>query len=124
MKKYYKGNINTVYIKNLCIDKDKISNIDLGHKVLEKDVLFYENFLGVIVRADDGYPTLEPSEAEYLVCNDVKRLGIKAANTSCQYYDLNSFKSTEISKEEEKVLALKRRKNYFPIWRKKDKPET
>ena len=55
MRQYYKGNVEVLRIKNLTINKNTPQIIQ-ERIIVNKDVLFYQTRLGVIIRFEDKCP--------------------------------------------------------------------
>ena len=116
MKKYYKGNVEILKIKNLTIDK-KTPQIVQKRIVVNRDVLFYETRLGVIIRFEDKCPI--PTYREVLDYMSKHLNGESSPGTyvSGTYVAVDSLKPIEISKDEEKKL-IKERKEHRKFQRK------
>lgn len=108
MKRYYKGNVEVLRIKNLTINS-ATPEIVKERTVINKNVLFYKTRLGVIIRFEDKCPI--PTYNETLEYMSIYLEGKTAPGTyeSGAYVAEDSLKRIEMSKEEEKKLIKERR---------------
>ena len=59
MRKYYKGKIRGLYFSDLKVNKDRVESFKTDSYVIADDVIFYKNFMGVIIEFFDDYPHLK-----------------------------------------------------------------
>ena len=108
MKKYYKGNVEVLKIKNLTIDK-KTPQIVQKRIVVNRDVLFYETRLGVIIRFEDKCPIPTYHETLDYMSKHLNGESSPGTYVSGTYVAVDSLKPIEISKDEEKKLIKQRK---------------
>lgn len=109
MKQYYKGNVEVLKVKNLTISKNT-PNVAQKRVIVNRDVLFYETRLGVIIRFEDKCPIPTYREVQDYMAKHLNGESEPGTYISGTYVAVDSLKPIEISKEEEKKLIKERKK--------------
>lgn len=111
MKKYYTGNVKSLRIKELEINKGKVKKIVYEDTVIKTDEWFYTNFLGKLLRFNDDYPLADCEEAkeylEYQVKNPQKLPSL--ANLQITYVDSSSLIPQTITKQQEQIMKKEKK---------------
>lgn len=107
----YKGNLKSLYLKNFEVTDDGVK-LMLDSVVVERDSLFYKNFVGRLVnfKYDTHLPTY--SEAETFVMQSA-RSNPELGGLSCLYADYNSIVPVP-----EETRSVKQLKKEFKVQRK------
>ncbi len=108
MPEILKGDIKTIYVKDLELNEGNVENIILSQRVLKKDVEFYRNFLGVLISFDYNSPLPDYDDAYSYVKQLAMKYPLNASKASCFFIDKNDVRFDRmITKKEFKELKKK-----------------
>ena len=104
---YYVAPVEQIHVKNFTAT-DHTAKVVQARITLQKDVLFYRNIFGVLIRFSDSCPLATYIEAKDYMAPYIygKHDGIY---TSSEFVDEDNLKPIHVSKEQEKVLKKERR---------------
>lgn len=104
---FYVAPVEKIQVKNFTAT-EHTEKVVQARITLQKDVLFYKNIFGVLIRFSDSCPIATYTEVKDYMAPYIygKHDGIY---TSGEFVDENNLKPVQITKEEVKVLKLQRR---------------
>ena len=111
MKKLYTGEIKQLTIKNLNLNPNSLKDIAFESVSVNKEALFYLNFLGIPISIEHGTKLLNRDEAEYYLKHGLETMPDKTYDLSCIYSEPPYKISHEVSNEEFKVLMKNAKTN-------------
>lgn len=111
MRIYFKGNVNSLYVKELQINNGKIVNIIYGDILIQKDVWFYKNFMNKTIRFEDECQLADRENAEDYLISLLKGRKNRPPLSSLQvaYMDSSSLVPQPVTKQEEKEMKRQRK---------------
>lgn len=110
-REVYKGAIQLAYIKNFKLNDGKVEELEIGTKLVDDNVMFYENMLGVIIRFDTQMPIIKRYEAYDYVMNHALN-GNTAATCpfSEEPYESVFIPTSEFKKQKKLVKEARKKK--------------
>lgn len=93
MKTIYKGQLNSLTVKNLKIRGDVVDSFDFEKAVISEDILFYTGAFGTLISFD--YNTRLPDENEargYILYGLEQMHEPEHAMKQCTYVDIDTVK--------------------------------
>lgn len=107
MKKYYRGNVESLVV-NLKVN-DQAKSVLKKRVVIQENVLFYKNFFGVIIRFEDGCPLPTYVEATDYMEDYLSGQVPEGKHYSVPFFDEKRLTPVGITRAEEKVLKMQRK---------------
>ncbi len=108
MKKYYTGSIERLVIKKLNIG-DEATRIVQERCIIRKDVLFYKNIMGVVIRFEDKEPMPTYEETSGYMDKYLSESYPAGAYSSGPFFDENQLTRVEMTIAQEKSLIKARK---------------